>query len=226
MTANISSVNDFQGTGATAPRCLRAFAGNRPRSSRQFEALFVQMMLKSMRDANAVLGESQDTTYQEMFDQQIAMEMTRGRGLGVAEMMSRQLGIARRSSPLANASASMATSIPTLLSRHSGPAQRCNTAWGELQSPGFSDLPAPDAPQPDLSALRHGSVAAERADFRPASREEFVREIWPLAVRRRPQTRRRATGDRRPGRARNRLGQPVDPRRRRRQRQQPVRHQG
>jgi flagellar protein FlgJ len=61
-------------------------------AARQFEALFLQMMLKSMRTASAVLGEDRDTTYEEMFDQQISLEMTRGRGLGIAELLARQLG--------------------------------------------------------------------------------------------------------------------------------------
>ncbi len=180
MTANISSVNDFQGLAQLRHDASVPSQETAREAARQFEALFVQMMLKSMRDANAVLGESQDTTYQEMFDQQIAMEMTRGRGLGVAEMMSRQLGIAPEQ-PVANATASMATSIPALLSRIPALRSGAASAWGELQAPGFSDLPAPDAPQPDLSAIAT-AASGERTDFRPASREEFVREIWPLAV--------------------------------------------
>jgi flagellar protein FlgJ len=74
MTANITTYNDFQGlsklrsdAAARAPEATREAA-------RQFEALFVQMMLKSMRDANAVLGEKRDTTYEEMFDKQISFD--------------------------------------------------------------------------------------------------------------------------------------------------------
>ena len=181
MTANISSFNDFQGlaqlrhdASARSPEAAREAA-------RQFEALFVQMMLKSMRDANAVLGESQDTTYQEMFDQQIAMEMTRGKGLGMADMMARQLGITPEQ-PAANPVSSVDASIPALLSRISALRGSSAPAFGELQAPGFSDLPAPDAARPDLAGLGAAS-SRERADFQPASREEFVREIWPLAVK-------------------------------------------
>jgi flagellar protein FlgJ len=189
MTANISNVNDFTGlaqlrhdSSAPSPETAREAA-------RQFEALFVQMMLKSMRDANAVLGESQDTTYQEMFDQQIAMEMTRGRGLGIADMMSRQLGIttgppAAQSNPAANAAVGTAadTSIPALLGRISALRNNALPAYGELQAPESGALPAPDAPPPDLSAFATVNSGG-RSDFRPASREDFVREIWPLAVK-------------------------------------------
>jgi len=141
----------------------------------------VQMMLKSMRDANAVLGESQDTTYQEMFDQQIAMEMTRGRGLGIADMMSRQLGITP-GQPAVQASASADTSIPALLGRINALRGNATPAYGELQAPQPAVLPAPEVQPPDLSALVTTGTG-ERSDFRPASREEFVREIWPLAVK-------------------------------------------
>ena len=98
MTAGVNFYGDFQGLAqlrADAARSARdpgTAAESGPKqadaareAARQFEALFVQMMLKSMRDANAVLGDSQqDTTYQDMYDQQIALEMTRGEGLGIA----------------------------------------------------------------------------------------------------------------------------------------------
>ena len=124
MTANISSVNDFQGLAQLRHDASVPSQETAREAARQFEALFVQMMLKSMRDANAVLGESQDTTYQEMFDQQIAMEMTRGKGLGIAEMMSRQLGdhtgAARRQRDCFDGHIDPGAPEP-----HSGPAQRC-----------------------------------------------------------------------------------------------------
>ena len=61
----------------------------------QFEALLVQSMLKSMRSVSFANGlfESQDTgMYRDLLDQQLALEMSRGRGLGLADMIVRQLG--------------------------------------------------------------------------------------------------------------------------------------
>ena len=180
MTANISSTNDFQGLAQLRQDASVPSQETAREAARQFEALFVQMMLKSMRDANAVLGESQDTNWQEMFDQQISMEMTRGKGLGMADMMSRQLGITPEQ-PVANTRSAVESSIPALLSRIPALRSGAPSPFGELQSPGFSDLSALDVPQPDLSA-RGVISSGERTDFRPGSREEFVREIWPLAV--------------------------------------------
>ncbi len=75
---------------------LKARAGtNDPQAvreaARQFEALFLQMMLKSMRDAGNVLSESRDRTYEEMFDQQIALELAQRDSLGVGDLLLRQI---------------------------------------------------------------------------------------------------------------------------------------
>lgn len=66
--------------------------------AKQFESLFLQMMLKSMRDATPMneSGDSDQTRfYQEMFDKQIALELANGDaggGLGIAEMLERDMG--------------------------------------------------------------------------------------------------------------------------------------
>ena len=60
-----------------------------------FASLFLGMMLKSMRDANFgdSLFESDETKfYQDLFDKQISLNMSQGKGLGVADMLVRQLG--------------------------------------------------------------------------------------------------------------------------------------
>lgn len=69
-----------------------------PAVAKQFEAIFTQMMLKSMRDANASMGSDlagseQVNSYRDMFDQQLSLSLANGRnGLGIAEMLVRQLG--------------------------------------------------------------------------------------------------------------------------------------
>ena len=62
--------------------------------ARQFEAMFLQMMLKSARDANFgddFFGSEQMKTYQGMFDSQIAMHLTKGKGIGLSEVLAAQL---------------------------------------------------------------------------------------------------------------------------------------
>lgn len=65
--------------------------------AKQFESLFLQMMLKTMRDAT-VTGESAESDqtrfYQEMFDKQIALDLadnSSGGGLGIAKLLEQDL---------------------------------------------------------------------------------------------------------------------------------------
>lgn len=63
--------------------------------ARQFEALFTQMMLKSMRAASPgedLFGSEQADFYRDMHDQQLAINLSKGQGLGLAEMLVKQLG--------------------------------------------------------------------------------------------------------------------------------------
>jgi flagellar protein FlgJ len=63
-------------------------------TARQFESLFTTMMLKSMRSASMgedLFGSSQTEFYQEMFDQQLSVSLSKGKGLGLADMLVKQL---------------------------------------------------------------------------------------------------------------------------------------
>jgi len=62
--------------------------------AQQVEAMFLQMMLKSMRDAS--MGSDLDSNemgmYQDMFDKQIALTMSQHQDLGIAALLRRQTG--------------------------------------------------------------------------------------------------------------------------------------
>ncbi len=86
-----NSLNSVKGMGRkNDPEALREI-------SKKFEAMFVQQMLKSMRDANAVFGEdnvfsSKETElHQEMMDQQMVLNLTSGEGIGLAKTMFQQM---------------------------------------------------------------------------------------------------------------------------------------
>lgn len=71
-----------------SPEGLRAAA-------KQFEALFLQMVLKSMRDAtpsNGMLDNDQTRMFQALQDQQLASNISQGSGMGLSEVIFRQLG--------------------------------------------------------------------------------------------------------------------------------------
>lgn len=96
-------IEDVRTTGLVAdPQALGALkAGARQQSpealreaARQFESLLARMMIRSMREASlgdGLLDSEQGDLYQDMLDQQWAAELTRGRGLGLADMLIRQL---------------------------------------------------------------------------------------------------------------------------------------
>jgi flagellar protein FlgJ len=63
-------------------------------AAKQFEALFTEMILKTAHQTKLgddLTGEQGDL-YQDMFDQQMALHMSAGKGLGLADMLVRQLG--------------------------------------------------------------------------------------------------------------------------------------
>jgi len=67
-----------------------------PKVAKQFEAIFTQMMLKSMREASpgGGIGESeQGDAYRDLLDHQLSLSLSNGgHGLGIAQMLMRQLG--------------------------------------------------------------------------------------------------------------------------------------
>jgi flagellar protein FlgJ len=89
---------DFQGLAALRSDAKAQAPAALQEAAKQFESLFTQMLLKSMREANQSFGDSlfgsqQDEFYQEMFDDQIAMQLSKGKGLGLADMLIRQLSM-------------------------------------------------------------------------------------------------------------------------------------
>ena len=80
---------------------LRAEAASAPNKAieevaSQFEALFIQQMMKSMRDAvpKSDLTQSDHLeTYQSMADQQMAVSLSQQGGIGIARMLVEQMQI-------------------------------------------------------------------------------------------------------------------------------------
>ena len=97
MTAPVNNASIY-GDFAGLEKLRAGAAHNDPAAvrvvARQFESLFARMMIKSMRDAigkDPIFGSDQAQTYQSMFDDQLSMQMTQGKGLGLADMLMRQL---------------------------------------------------------------------------------------------------------------------------------------
>jgi peptidoglycan hydrolase FlgJ len=98
MTAPINASFDFAALASLRNDAVKTQdVETLKEAAKQFESLFTKMMLKSMRDANRSFGEdsmfssSQGDFYQDMFDDQMALHLSKGSGLGLADMLVRQL---------------------------------------------------------------------------------------------------------------------------------------
>jgi len=68
--------------------------------ARQFESLYLQMMLKSMRAAvpeSDLFSDESGKAYRDMFDNQLAVNLAEKGGIGLAEVMVKQLTPAPKS---------------------------------------------------------------------------------------------------------------------------------
>jgi flagellar protein FlgJ len=139
------------------------------------------MMLQSMRQASESFGTEftdggQQGFYQDMFDSQLSLELTKGRGLGLADVLMRQLAKGVPGAQGAVATGGDATSaVPGSDATAAEAIAPANTGLPVV--PANFGLAAP--------AATGGSTAtpptAALDDWRPASREEFIRDLWPHA---------------------------------------------
>jgi flagellar protein FlgJ len=106
--------------------------------AQQVEALFLQMMLKSMRDATAAVETDSNEMgmYQDMFDKQVALSISQHADLGIGRLLKRQLaGKSAPSTVKLNSSESMpvpAAGLPTAAIAHS-PAEFVNRIMPSIQ---------------------------------------------------------------------------------------------
>lgn len=142
---------------ADDPAAVRAAA-------RQFESLFTRMMLKTMREASLAegMGDSEQTRfYQDMYDQQLSVVLSQGRGLGLADLLVEQLARTGLARPADGVAASSAGDAP-----------------GASVAPTAAAAPAAT---PAAAAATASAVAAPATAATPAQQAEFVRAMTPLA---------------------------------------------
>ena len=171
MTAAITDFNQFTGLRAAAdrqdPEALREVAG-------QFEALFLQSMLKSMRDASMgdpIFGDSdQMDMYQGMMDQQLSLEMASGKGIGLADMLVRQLGGTDTKIPTRPDGSYSLADISRTHSRAATPVAS------------YSSLTLAASLQNRAETLQQ-SVVPPTAPPTWSDPQSFARDIWPHAER-------------------------------------------
>ena len=93
-TSTAKSYLDFSGLGELRAKAQQNQDKALKETAQQFEGLFIQMMMKSMRAATPrgeLLESPAMDTYQDLFDKEIANQMGRRGALGIASMLERQL---------------------------------------------------------------------------------------------------------------------------------------
>ncbi|NDP65008.1 flagellar assembly peptidoglycan hydrolase FlgJ [Polaromonas sp.] len=168
LSLDVQGVDALRRTVRTSPQ------EGMKQASRQFEVMFLQMMLKSMREATpseSMFSSSQEKTYTSMLDQQLSQNLS-GRGLGLAEAMFTQL-----SRTMGGNAADLAP-----------------MTGGNGQAPGATPLgmplvPAAVTPAPtrtsDLSFYEKATAQAtmSRSVLPQAHVEQFVSRMLPAAQR-------------------------------------------
>ncbi|KTT38610.1 flagellar rod assembly protein FlgJ [Pseudomonas oryzihabitans] len=121
----------------------RDSAENVKKVAGEFESLFLNQMLKSMRSANQALADkdspfSSETTkqYQDMYDQQLAVSLSRdGGGIGLANVLERQLSKTTQPSARPNPFAQVGQAAPTESQLAAGRNAKLNEAGSRALTP-------------------------------------------------------------------------------------------
>jgi peptidoglycan hydrolase FlgJ len=145
-----------------SPEAIKAVA-------QQVDALFLQMMLKSMRDANAEVGEPESNEmgmYQDMFDKQISLQLSQHQGLGLGTQLTRQLA----AQAAAHAKGDSDAHPPGAATRLPSGASPANAQGATISAPAGENSPKVN---PDTSST---AVPA-------SSPSEFVSLVYPSIQR-------------------------------------------
>jgi peptidoglycan hydrolase FlgJ len=188
---NLSALK--QAAAAHNPQALR-------QAAQQFESLFTSMMLKSMRQASfsdPEFGSDQADMYQDMYDDQIAAEISKGRGLGLADMLVQQLrrsGLpgTQETSAATSTSSSTAAGASSSAAAASGaaPLRATSLATGaSVSSPRAAGASsAPPSPATTGASGATASAAATTAATSDttscpstAQQLQFAQSLWPEA---------------------------------------------
>lgn len=141
-------------------------------AAQQFETMFLQMVMKSMRDATPQDGpfnSEQTRFYTSMLDQQLAQNLTSGKGLGFAKLIEQQLGGSLPGGGAAaalSAAKSAGNTLPLI-----APDQR------HLQPPGLAR-----AAETVQNVVAQSAIPGTGGEAASPTAKAFVNRVWPHAV--------------------------------------------
>lgn len=188
--ASLNTWTDLSGFNQLRAEAKQDGKAALPAVAKQFEALFTQMMLKSMREAGDSLGEGLGDSdagkaYRDLFDQQLAVSLSQaGNGIGIAQMLMRQLGgkVAGATSAATNGALSMGAGLSTDGSLSAGIDPTTAATIEGVAAPAGAATGA-DAFSQSLSELVQAGRAVGHSAMKwlPSSAQDFVRELAPYA---------------------------------------------
>lgn len=190
--ASASIYTNMEGLTALKARASEDAKGSLDQVARQFESLFVQQMLKSMRQAGlgeGLMDSEQSLFYRDMYDQQLSIHLAESGGMGLADVIKRQLGGADEAGadtvPTAKTIEDyrrLAMAVNMYGAPESGNAERAGRVRldGVTVSGGVEGTPRTDAGRnkPAVGA----EIAVGQPDPKNWSAEEFVENLWPWAT--------------------------------------------
>ena len=187
MQTSAASYYDFSALANLRTDVVRDPQGNLDEVAQQFEALFVQMMLKSMRDATprgGLFDSARLESYEQMYDQQLALQLSTQGGIGLAPLIKKQLSTAMRSrseTDAADFKVSSSFRVPARPAMDARPAADARAlAAKTVPEPGrAARFPAADDKLPARETENKTGRKTGKKALTPAN---FVADLRPLAA--------------------------------------------
>ena len=143
-----------------SPEALREVA-------KQFESVFLQMMLKSMRDASlgeGLMENDQTQFYRDLYDKQLAIHLSEKSGIGLADMIVEQMG----GKPEATGKSEVGLDVSRLLSTQSVAGQKTAAIKVTVDSADITNEPRIDSADAFVNVLMpYAKDAAKRLGVDP-----------------------------------------------------------
>ncbi len=150
--------------------------------AKQFESMFVSLLFKGMRQANAVFEEGNmghsnaENMYRDMHDQQMSLNISEGRGMGIADMVYRQLkGKVRPERVNIEGLDHSQMHRPDSLSPSDN--AQLQSALKPVGAGGFKPIFKKQTPIESSPV----NIADKASEFRPKTAEEFAKTFLPVA---------------------------------------------
>ena len=158
-------------------------------ASQQFESVFLQMVLKSMREATPQAGmfdSEQTKTFTGLLDQQLAMTLSSSRGgTGLATVIEKQLGRQMAPAVVPGDSKGLPLEPQSNPIPLSFPLLRTGAARNEMSQAldrYRAAAAAADRARGAASSAADGTTLPASLAALPAGKREFVQKIWSQAV--------------------------------------------